>query len=328
MDIKKLIDRNCPFLGILEDSKGVYEALKKHPYLAVINEESVTTGILTLKDFHNHPHGRIIDYQFNKPKITSDQHIFEVFNIMKASNEDYLPVFEPHFIGVISLKAIAENMFESVVDIRDNIKYIIHDLKNPINNMQGLVNLLDQHVAEESKDLISLLSVSCKLANDRIDDLLWDDKRTINRVPTELNDFYLQCISEQKGLALMKDITMIVRLSAEPVIKNIDQSLVKRAVQNVIHNAIKFSSPTSAINITSHAEDDHLTLKVINGGMDIPDHLQPLIFTRSTDVQRPGTSGESSNGLGLYIAKRFIEYNNGTITFESSNQVTRFYIRF
>lgn len=103
---------------------------------------------------------------------------------------------------------------------------------------------------------------------------------------------------------------------------------LKRAIQNVISNAIKFSYPNSTIKMSSKIEGGQIILKVLDAGIGIPEKYQNDIFEKFTAAGRVGTNGEPSTGLGLCFSKQCIEQHGGQIYFKSAEgKGTKFYIR-
>ena len=266
------------------------------------------------------------------PRVKPQQTIVEAYHLMKAHNKDFLPVYDGQkFIGNITLTKITDRLVKIVGENKQNYQRAIHDLRNPLFNLQGLVNLLIETTeGQENLDLLHLCNLSCKHGRDILEDLVYveiDESKPLSPVQTELNYFYGQCIKEQIGLALLKNVKILTELSTEPVIRSIDRSHLKRAVQNVISNAVKFSYPQSVVKISSKIEDEKLILKIVDAGVGIPEHLQPEVFNKFTKAQRPGTGGEVSTGLGLCFSRQCIEQHNGTIYFKSiEGKGTKFYI--
>jgi signal transduction histidine kinase len=267
-----------------------------------------------------------------QPHIKPQQTIIEAYHLMKAHNKDWLPVYDDQkFIGTITLSKITDRLVKIVGENKQNYQRAIHDLRNPLFNLQGLVNLLIENTeAKENLDLLHLCNLSCKHGRDILEDLLYveiDESKPQSLVQTELNYFYGQCIKEQIGLALLKNIKIVTELSTDPVIRSIDRSHFKRAVQNVISNAVKFSYPDDVVKISSKVEDEKLILKIVDAGIGIPENLQPEVFNKFTKAQRAGTAGEASTGLGLCFSKQCIDQHNGTIYFKSiEGKGTKFYI--
>lgn len=333
MKIDNLINRNFATASVLENVSHVSKLLNGHPYIVIIGQDLAPIGVFTLKNFCSDPDKRsIMEYDFSKPKVNPDQTIFEVFNVMKEAQADYLPVYEKDdFIGVIALIAITERLTQVVTETKQHYQKVIHDLRNPIGNLQGLVSILDESVPDqENNDMIKLCNLSCKHAMDILDDLLFmeiDENKPLNKQSTEMNSFYRQCINEQLGLSLLKQIQITTNLSEEKIVKEIDRNRIKRAVQNVISNAIKFSYPHSTIKISSKVKREHIILKILDTGVGIPERFQADVFKKFTPAQRAGTSGEPSTGLGLCFTKQCVDQHNGDIYFKSTEgKGTKFYI--
>jgi signal transduction histidine kinase len=333
MKINPLIDRNFATASILDDTRDVYNYLNDHEYMAVVDEDLQTTGIITLKDLNCQPESRnLIDCDIAKPKVSPSHTIYDVFNLMRETGCDFLPVYEQNqFIGVIAIMTITERFAQALEECKRDYQKVIHDLRNPLGNIHGLISLLNLSlVDEENNDFIKLCNLSCKHAMDILDDLIFvevDENKPLNKVPTELNAFYKQCINEQMGLSVLKHINVITDFCSAEVIKDIDRVQVKRAVQNVISNAIKFSYPHSTVKITSKLDGDKLILKVLDTGVGIPEKLQDEVFDKFTNAGRAGTNGEPSTGLGLCFTKHCIEQHNGIIYFKSiEGKGTKFYI--
>jgi len=120
---------------------------------------------------------------------------------------------------------------------------------------------------------------------------------------------------------------MVTDFSKQKFTKEIDRGQIKRAVQNVISNAIKFSYPNSTIKISTKSEGERLILKVVDSGIGIPEAYHDEIFTKFTPAGRIGTNGEPSTGLGLCFTKQCLEQHDGTIYFKSiEGKGSKFYI--
>ena len=62
-------------------------------------------------------------------------------------------------------------------------------------------------------------------------------------------------------------------------------------------------------------------------GVGIPPSLQSTVFEKFTKANRSGTQGETTTGLGLFIAKQLVEWHNGKIWLESrEGEGTTFYV--
>lgn len=333
MKIDTLIDRNFVTASILEDTRDVFNYLNENDYIAVIDEDLKTTGIVTLKDLNRQPDSRaLIDCNIEKPKVFPEQTIFEVFSIMEKSGYDFLPVYEEQkFIGVISLVSVTSGFAQALNESKKDAQKVYHDLRNPLNNLHGLLQVLTTSMTDpENHELIKYCNQSCKHAIDTVDDLLYVvvyENRPLQIEVTNMNDFYKECVEEQLGVSRLKNINIDAKFTPRAIIKNIDRIQFKRAVQNVIGNAIKFSRPNSIVKISTKIEGDKIILKVLDAGIGIPEKYHSEIFKRFTPAGRQGTNGEPTTGLGLCFSKQCIEQHGGSIYFKSTEgKGTKFYI--
>ncbi|QKJ30270.1 CBS domain-containing protein [Mucilaginibacter mali] len=334
MKVINLIDRQVPGASILEDTRVVYMWLIENLYLAIIDEEQRVIGVLTLKDLHHNADAlNVIDFDISKPEVSPEQSIFEAFELMKETENDCLPVYDDgKFLGVITMKRITERLVQFVSETQQQYQKVIHDLRNPISNLSSLIKLLDTTVTDqETQEFIKLCTFSCKHAMEILDDLLYveiDENKPLVKELTELNEFFKICITEQSGLCLLKGIKVETNISNDKFVKEIDRARLKRAIQNVISNAIKFSYPNSTVKMSTKIERNQIILKVLDAGIGIPEIYQNDVFEKFTAAGRIGTNGEPSTGLGLCFSKQCIEQHGGQIYFKSTEgRGTKFYIR-
>ena len=92
---------------------------------------------------------------------------------------------------------------------------------------------------------------------------------------------------------------------------------MKLAVNNLLDNAVKFSSENSEIKVTLEKKEEKIILKIKDDGIGIPKNEQLKIFEkfyRGKDVSHFSTTG---TGLGLTIVKQIVEAHGGEIQVES-----------
>ena len=116
---------------------------------------------------------------------------------------------------------------------------------------------------------------------------------------------------------------------SEPVEILSDPNLIRRILENLISNAIKFSEANSRIWIDLKSLDDSIMITVKDEGVGIPTEEIPRIFSRYGNISSRATAGEQSNGIGLSIVKRIIDELNGKIRCQSAPGLgTSFIIEF
>jgi signal transduction histidine kinase len=273
-----------------------------------------------------------LNSKINKPHIRPDHNIFEVRELMKSSESDYLPVYDTgNFIGVVSVGNITDRLIQVNKQTRLNYQKVIHDLRNPIANIQGIIEIISEAVIDDdSRQMLELSAQSSKHAMDILEDLLFvemDENKPLLLQKTEMNRFFLECVKEQNGIAFKKNIQIKTDFEEKTIAKTIDRKQLKRAIQNIMSNAFKFSLPGSVIKVSSKIVNDKITLKIVDSGIGIPENLQGEIFNKFSKAQRIGTNGETSTGLGLCFTKQCIERHSGIIEFKSEvGKGTKFYV--
>jgi signal transduction histidine kinase len=108
---------------------------------------------------------------------------------------------------------------------------------------------------------------------------------------------------------------------------SLDQDLMYQVLSNLISNAIKYGKDDSKPTVAVELIDRSLLIKVQDDGIGIPKKDQPHIlqpFYRASN-----SKGKTGFGLGLVVAKRFVELQHGQLTFSSKkNHGTAFCITF
>lgn len=106
-----------------------------------------------------------------------------------------------------------------------------------------------------------------------------------------------------------------------------DEKFLKRALFEVIHNAVSYSPPESTIKIGLRQDKNDLIFTVTDSGIGIPDEDQSMIFTKFYRGNNLNATDLVGAGLGLYIAKAYIQALQGHIWFDSvGGKGTTFYL--
>jgi two-component system sensor histidine kinase CpxA len=98
-----------------------------------------------------------------------------------------------------------------------------------------------------------------------------------------------------------------------------DRELIRRAIENVVRNAVYYSPAESAVEVTLSSDSGHAHICVRDRGLGIPEELLSKIFDpffRVDDARNGSTGGL---GLGLSIALRSVRLHNGGIKAENAN---------
>ena len=99
----------------------------------------------------------------------------------------------------------------------------------------------------------------------------------------------------------------------QPVIVEGDPELLRRAVENVIRNAIRFAPRQTAVEVSLARNNGKAVLDVRDRGPGVPEEALPRIFDAFYRVEPDRARSSGGLGLGLSIARRAIELHKGAI---------------
>ena len=204
------------------------------------------------------------------------------------------------------------------------ISSITNDLRAPLTLMQGYATMIGMvgDTNDEQKAFIEKIEKSIDQMGEMIGDLLVLGRieagiglnltrlQVADVVRDVLETYRPQAV--QKHLALNADIDPAVR----PVFA--DKALLRRAIANLLDNAVKFTPTRGRVTIRLQQDDDYLLLEVVDSGPGIAPADQPRLFERFYRVEEH-ESDEATRGagLGLAIVKSVAEQHGGYVSVES-----------
>jgi signal transduction histidine kinase len=96
-----------------------------------------------------------------------------------------------------------------------------------------------------------------------------------------------------------------------------DERKVKQILLNLLSNAVKFTPEGGRVDLTATVPDGAITIAVSDTGVGIAPEDQAAIFEEFRQVGRDDTRTQEGTGLGLTLAKKFVELHGGRIWVES-----------
>lgn len=97
------------------------------------------------------------------------------------------------------------------------------------------------------------------------------------------------------------------------------RELVRRAVENVLRNAIRYSPENSLIEVTMEDDERNATISVRDRGPGVPEDMLSHIFDPFFRVEEARNTNGGGSGLGLSIAKRAVQAHHGAIGAENAS---------
>lgn len=205
---------------------------------------------------------------------------------------------------------------------KDILNFVAHDLRNPLNNIETLSNLMI--LSKGTSNEVEMIAASARQAKEIINDLLIGVKSNSNFTQTNVSEILTSI--NQKWSANTKRIIEFTDYSNKNMV-NINPSKLERVIDNLISNSVKFSENDQPISLTLSNTASEVCMIIQDFGIGIPEDLQKNLFDQFSSSGREGLKGEKSTGLGLHISKKIIEEHQGQLLMDSEeNKGTTFTI--
>jgi len=175
---------------------------------------------------------------------------------------------------------------------------------------QSIASLRD--IAKETDTLLWL-------AQELLDLSMIESGQAIMRlVETSLSELVETTIERMQDQTNASDLTVISQVPENlQVLCDPDQT--RRVLVNLLHNASKWSPPGETITVSAVADDEEVTVSVLDKGPGVPDAQIDRVFERFYQVDA-SRSGHEGTGLGLAICKHIVEANGGHIWAEGNSK--------
>ncbi|MGB9723631.1 MAG: GAF domain-containing protein [Chloroflexia bacterium] len=206
----------------------------------------------------------------------------------------------------------------------DLIGMIIHDLRGPLTAILGaLETLLVKDMGPLNEVQRSLLEVAREGGQHLLDlvDTLLDIRRLeAGRMPLHLRAVHLPEVVRRAVLhlePLLQERRLRIALEFPPDLPAVraDEERLGQVVENLLHNAIKYSYPGGLIQVRAWEERPAVVCAVTDHGVGIPKAEQERIFEKFVQVHRAGAP--PGTGLGLAFCRLAVEAHGGMIRVES-----------
>jgi PAS domain S-box-containing protein len=202
-----------------------------------------------------------------------------------------------------------------------------HELRTPLNAIigfsevlkDGMFGELNAKQGEYVKDILESGQHLLSLINDVLD----LSKIEAGRMELELSEFQLPEAIE-RAISLVKERAQRhgVRLQTEiaPGVARIraDERKIKQIMLNLLSNAVKFTPEGGSVTVCADSRRAGIEIKVRDTGVGIAREDQAALFQEFRQVGRDAARKAEGTGLGLALAKRFVELHGGDIRLESA----------
>lgn len=224
----------------------------------------------------------------------------------------------------LKLKGQIERNIQYEKESKELISNISHDLKTPMTAIKGYIEGIMDGVADTEEKRNRYIRTIYNKVNDMnslIEELFLYAKLDSNSVTysfAKVNvDAYFQDCVEEISLDLeSQDVDFgYFNYADRDTVIIADPEQLKRVVNNIIGNSVKYASPDRKLMISLRImeEAEFVKIEIEDNGKGIARNEVPLIFDRCYRTDASRNSSKGGSGLGLSIAKKIIEEHGGKI---------------
>jgi two-component system sensor histidine kinase CpxA len=199
---------------------------------------------------------------------------------------------------------------------------ISHELRSPLTRLGLAVELA--RTGEDRQAALDRIQREADRLNSLVGGLLEvnrgeADPSSVHRIPLRLDELLQEVANDCRYDAESKGCRIQVQLSeTRPTIDG-DPELIRRAVENVLRNAVRFSPASGVIELSMHTSENHVTIRVRDFGPGVPEQALPHLFEAFYRVRDTAERHQDGFGLGLSIARRAVALHRGTIRAENAH---------
>ena len=198
-----------------------------------------------------------------------------------------------------------------------------HDLRTPLTSIKGYIKGVKDGVAntpqkqEQYLDIAYQKACAMDVLLRKLSDFskLETGNMPMEPVTTDFGAFLQEMLDDNEQYLREKDVNVIFFVPEEKVITCIDHEQTKRVLRNIMENSMKYRCREQVlIRMNLIPNKESVILKITDDGEGVPEEKLPHLFEQFYRGDETRNSRIDGDGLGLYIAKRIIEQQGGSIS--------------
>jgi signal transduction histidine kinase/ActR/RegA family two-component response regulator len=239
---------------------------------------------------------------------------------LSDQDQTLLLALASHAAAAMLQQSSVDDLKQAVLSRDAVLSVVAHDLQNPINVISIAASMLLQRLPDATtRRPLERVMRAVQRADRMIRDLLEVNAIetglfSIQRGQLEPTDLILAALESQQSLAAEASVIIATDLSPELPLIQADEERLLEVLENLIGNAIKFTSAGGSVTVGAVRRDGEILVSVKDTGSGIsPDQL-PHIFDRFWQAKKAHRRG---TGLGLTICKAIVDAHGGRIWADS-----------
>jgi signal transduction histidine kinase len=195
------------------------------------------------------------------------------------------------------------------------ISVVSHDLRTPLTSVIGYLEMVTDEEAgpltPEQRKFLAIVLRNTERLRTIVNDLLFISSARAGRVElhrevVDLGRAAADVVDAQQPAAAGKSITLGLSARPSPPVLA-DRHRVAELLENLLSNALKFTSAGGSVRVAVHPADDRVRLEVSDTGIGIAAGVLPGLFDSFAQADTSTTRRFGGTGLGLAISRQLVE---------------------
>ena len=285
----------------------VSAAREKTLYVGLVSVLAVLMLVVMVSVWLVRPFGLIADY----------------VRYVRAQRRFSLPRLGRRAVGVIG--AAYDEMRDALAGrnyVADYVQTLTHEVKSPLSAIRGAAELLQEPgmPQPERQRFLANIQRETQRIQEMVDRMMeltaLETRRMLERVePVSLKPLLEELAGATQGQAAQRHIRIEVDAPQDATVEG-DPFLLRRAVSNLLDNALDFSPEGSTVQLSLSVQRRSVHITMRDQGPGIPDYAQDKVFEKFYSLARPH-SKKKSTGLGLSFVKEIASLHHGRIELDN-----------
>ncbi|MGZ4942022.1 MAG: sensor histidine kinase [Halobacteriota archaeon] len=240
--------------------------------------------------------------------------------VARLQAEEQVKQYSQHLEDLVAERTAQLKDAERLAGIGETATMIGHDLRNPLQALQLLVDLGQKYYTDLPPEAKARFDSTTA---DRLFSSVEKQIQYMDKIVSDLQDYARPLTVEPERVHVGAFITDTFGLLTIPesisvnvdvpgaLTATADPHLMRRVLANLVLNAVQAMPEGGELTIGAAAEDSAVAITIHDTGEGVPENMKEGLFSPLTTGKAKGT------GLGLAVVKRLVEAHGGTITFKS-----------
>lgn len=214
-----------------------------------------------------------------------------------------------------------DGMAERIHDLLDAqrrlLRDVSHELRSPLARLAISLELVRRRSPEDVAPALDRIERETDRLNEMIGELLTlsrleSGQGLENAEPVDLKAL-VETVAEDAALEAEPNGTRVATKLAEDCVAAGNSELLRRAVENVVRNAVRFGAPGSTVEVALAREGELASIRVRDHGPGVPDEALDRLFEPFYRVEADRARTKGGTGIGLAITKRAVSLHGGSV---------------